>query len=66
MKKINCFSCNKKDLNKNTIGINKKLLGNDIKSFYCIDCLADYLGTTSEELFEKIEEFKDDGCTLFE
>jgi len=66
MKKINCFSCNKKNLGKNTIGINKKLLGNDIKSFYCINCLADYLGTTSEELFEKIEEFKDDGCTLFE
>lgn len=53
-------------MNKNTIGINKKLLGTDIINFYCIDCLAEYLGCTAEELFDKIEEFKDEGCTLFE
>ena len=30
-----------------------------------IDCLADYLGCTVDELLEKIEEFKEEGCTLF-
>lgn len=30
-----------------------------------MDCLADYLGTTVEDLLDKIEEFKDEGCTLF-
>ncbi len=62
---ISCISCSKDDLNKDTIGINKKLLGENIISFYCMDCLADYLGTTVEDLFDKIEEFKDEGCTLF-
>ena len=44
MSKIyNCIACGKKNLDKDTIGINKKLLGEDGKNFYCMDCLADYL-----------------------
>ena len=53
------------DLDKDTIGINKKLLGSSIKSFYCMDCLANALDVTVEELLDKIEEFKDEGCELF-
>lgn len=64
--KYECVACGKKNLNKNTIGINKKLLGNNIANFYCMDCLANYLDVTIEELFEKIEEFKQEGCKLFE
>ncbi len=63
--KKDCIACGKRNLDKDTIGINKKMLGTDIKSFYCMDCLADYLGCTVEELLEKIEEFKEEGCTLF-
>ncbi len=55
-----------KKLDKNTIGINKKLLGKEIENFYCMDCLADYLECTVDDLNDKIEEFKDEGCTLFE
>ena len=65
MKKINCVACFKADLDKDTIGINKKLLGLDISGFYCMSCLADYLGVTEEELRTKIEEFKEEGCKLF-
>lgn len=43
----------------------EKMLGTNVKSFYCMECLADYLGCTIEDLLEKIEEFKDEGCTLF-
>ncbi|NCD04078.1 MAG: hypothetical protein EOM00_14025 [Clostridia bacterium] len=64
--KIECVSCGKTDLDKDTIGINKKLLGKNIKNFYCMDCLASYLDTSVEELLEKIEEFKEEGCKLFE
>ena len=64
--KIYCISCGKNNLNKNTIGINKKLLGEDMENFYCMDCLAEYLGCTVEELLDKIEEFKEEGCKLFE
>lgn len=63
---IDCVSCKREGLDKNTIGINKKLLGLEVKNFFCIDCLASYLDTTADDLKEKIEEFKDEGCKLFE
>lgn len=61
----NCVSCSQQNLGKDTVGINKKLLGKDIKSFYCMECLAEFLGCTVEDLLDKIEEFKEEGCTLF-
>ena len=60
-----CIVCGKTDLSKDTVGINKKLLGTEIRYFYCLDCLADYLECTADELMEKIEEFKAEGCKLF-
>ena len=65
MKKHKCIACGKDELDKDTIGINKKLLGEDVVNFYCMDCLADYLGCTTQELLDKIEEFKEEGCKLF-
>ena len=62
---INCVLCGKSDLNKDTIGINKKLLGIDAENFYCMDCLAEYLECTVDKLIDKIEEFKEEGCRLF-
>lgn len=61
-----CISCGDSNLDKNAIGINKKLLGDKIDKFYCMDCLADYLGCSVQDLLDKIEEFKDEGCTLFQ
>ncbi len=63
--RIECVVCGKLNLDKDTVGINKKLLGENIRSFYCIDCLAEYLECTVDELMDKIEEFKAEGCTLF-
>lgn len=63
---INCVACGKENLDKDTIGINKKLLGLDIVNFYCLDCLAEYLDCTVQELLDKIEEFKEEGCKLFD
>ena len=65
-KKVSCVSCGKEALEKNEIGINKKLLGDQVESFYCMDCLADYLGVSVQDILDKIEEFKDQGCKLFE
>ena len=62
---IDCVICGKRDLIKDEIGINKKLLGEQVENFYCLDCLADYLECTVDELLEKIEEFKEEGCKLF-
>ena len=58
--RTDCIICGQKNLSKNTVGINKKLLGEDIENFYCMDCLAEYLGCTVQELLEKIEEFKEE------
>ena len=57
--KIDCVICGKEHLEKDTIGINKKMLGEHIDNFYCMDCLAEYLGCTVQELLDKIEEFKE-------
>lgn len=63
--RYSCIICGKQELTKDTVGINKKLLGTDIVNFYCMECLADYLECTVEELLDKIEEFKAEGCKLF-
>lgn len=63
--RIDCIICGKENLDRDTIGINKKLLGESVANFYCMECLADYLGCTVDELLDKIEEFKEEGCTLF-
>ena len=65
MKVFDCVMCGKNDLDKDTLGINKKLLGTEIEFFYCIDCLANYLECTVDDLLDKIEEFKEEGCKLF-
>lgn len=64
--KVSCISCGKDTLSKNEIGINKKLLGEKTGSFYCLDCLAAYLGVEPQDILDKIEEFKEEGCKLFE
>lgn len=61
-----CYICGKKDVSKNEIGLTKKLMGKSSKKFYCIPCLAEQLEVTTEELKDKIEEFKNEGCKLFE
>lgn len=61
-----CVICGKEHLDKDTIGINKKLLGEKVRNYYCLDCLADYLECTVQELLDKIEEFREEGCKLFQ
>jgi predicted nucleic-acid-binding Zn-ribbon protein len=65
MKKKSCCICGKESLLKNEIGLTKKLLDNNSKRFYCIDCLAEYLDVDTEFLLVKVEELKEQGCKLF-
>jgi biotin operon repressor len=60
------MSCCKENLSKDEIGANKKLLGESVSEYYCINCLAEYLEVSVEDLEDKIEEFKEQGCTLFD
>ena len=61
-----CTICDKSPLEKNEFGVCKKMLGDKTEKFFCLPCLAEYLNTTVDDLNAKIEEFKEQGCTLFQ
>lgn len=63
-KRKTCCNCSKA-LTKDEIALSKKLIGTETEEFYCLDCMAEYLGCSVEDLQEKIVEFKEQGCTLF-
>lgn len=46
-------------------GLNKKFFGRYQTDYYCIPCMAEILGITEWELWERMHEFKEQGCTLF-
>ena len=66
MNQYRCVSCEKYPLTRNQVGINKKLLDTKSKDFYCLDCLAFYLEVEVQDILDKIKEFKEEGCKLFD
>ena len=61
-----CYVCGKTPFSKNEVGLTKKIIDKKAQRFYCLPCLAEYLEVTEEELLAKIEEFKNEGCKLFQ
>lgn len=59
-----CIECGKK-LKKDEVALSKKLIDIDTDEFYCLDCFAEYLECQRSDLEIKIQEFKEEGCTLF-
>ena len=59
------MSCGKKDLSKDEVGINLKLIGEDTENFYCLDCLASVLDVGVQDILDKIEEFKEEAVRCF-
>lgn len=37
------------------------MIGNQVKTFYCMDCLADYLGCSVDDLLEKLKNLRKRG-----
>ena len=64
MNKVKCYVCSS-ELDKDAVGLNKKMFSKNVRRFFCIYCLANYLDVTVEDLLAKVEEFKSQGCTLF-
>lgn len=52
-------------LEKDWVALNKKLIDANLTDFLCISCLADDFDCSIDDLKIKIEEFKEEGCTLF-
>ena len=63
-KKRVCCDCGKA-LKKDEVALSRKLIDVDTEEFYCISCLAEFIRCTIQDLREKIQEFKEQGCTLF-
>lgn len=59
--KLEEFKFSQKDI----VGINKKLIGRTREEYLCIPCLAEFCECSKRELWEKIHEFKEQGCELF-
>lgn len=60
-----CKNCGR-EIDRDEIGLTKKLINRGATEFYCIDCLAQKFEVTKEDLEKKIVEFREMGCTLFE
>jgi hypothetical protein len=61
---IVCVDCSI-PLIKDHIALSKKMLGRYIEKYYCIDCLAKLFECEKIDLEIKIQEFKEQGCSLF-
>lgn len=64
MTKKVCSDCGRL-LKKDEIALSQKLIDIDTNEFYCLPCMAVYIGCNEEDLKVKIKEFKEQGCTLF-
>ncbi len=59
-----CMKCGEK-LTPFDIGLHRKLINRGAMEFMCIRCLAEKFKVSVERLEEKIEEYREWGCTLF-
>ena len=64
MKKALCKDC-QSVLSKDEIALYRKLIDKGSKEYLCLACLSEVLDCAKEDLEIKIDEFKEQGCTLF-
>lgn len=53
-------------LSPDEIALHKKMVNRGAVDHLCIGCLASHFSVPVESLYEKIKQFRADGCTLFE
>ena len=61
----NCRAC-ARPLTHDEIALTQKLVSRGARTFYCLSCLAKRFDVDEATLREKIVQFKEMGCTLFE
>jgi hypothetical protein len=47
------------------LSLNRKLLGDQSKKLYCLSCMADLFECAVEDIVNKLDAFKREGCRLF-
>ena len=60
-----CRQCGR-TLTADEVAVTKKMVNRGAREFYCVDCLAGHFKVTPEVIREKIQQFKEMGCTLFQ
>lgn len=60
-----CIKC-QSVLTHDEIGLHKRLINRGDTEFMCKKCLSEYFSVSIEMLDSKIEQFRDQGCTLFQ
>lgn len=60
-----CSSCGEETSNI-SVALCKKIFGKKTKRILCMSCLSEHLELSEEELIDMAEDFKKQGCTLFE
>lgn len=64
MKSVHCIHCGKR-LVADEVALNQRLLGVQIGSFFCLNCLSRKLQTPQDKLEILISRFKEMGCAYF-
>ena len=60
-----CCIC-ARPLTHDETALTRKLVNRGTRTFYCLSCLAARFEVSEEDLRDKIVQFKEMGCTLFE
>ena len=60
-----CHVCGR-ELSPDEIALTRKLINRGTSRFLCLTCLASHFQVSEETLRNKIREFREMGCTLFQ
>ena len=52
-------------LQLDVLSLNRKLLGEHSQKQYCLACMADLFECAAEDVVNKLDAFKQEGCRLF-
>jgi len=59
------LSCCGSPLPLDVLSLNRKLWGDQAKKLYCLACMADLFECAVEDVVNKLDAFKREGCRLF-
>ena len=60
-----CIAC-RRAVSSDEMAMTRKLINRGATQFFCIPCLARRFDAAEAELYERMQAFKDMGCTLFD
>ena len=60
-----CIQC-RRPVTRDEMAMTRKLINRGTTTWLCLSCLAQRFDATLQELTERMQAFKDMGCTLFD